>query len=97
MPMMVTPHKPLGPPQMNSSLISPFNTNLLLAFGQRPSPSSEERDELFGGEGSLSMLSEVAQYHSELCLSNTEGNSSLEAPMREKMANIRLGSTTGEY
>ena len=89
-PLMVTPHKPLGPSQINSSLVSPFNTNLLLALGQRPSPGSEEKEELFS-ENSLGMLSEVAQYHSEL--SGAEANSSLEAPVREKMANIRLVST----
>lgn len=90
MPLMVTPHKPLGPSQINSSLVSPFNTNVLVALGHRPSPGSEEKEELFG-DSSLGMLSEVAQYHGEL--SGTEANSSLEAPMREKMANIRLGST----
>ncbi len=77
---------------MNTSFVSPFNTNVLLALGQRPSPSREEKEELFGGENSLGMLSEVAQYHSEL--SGAEGNSSLETPVRERLANIRLISTT---
>lgn len=89
-PQTVTPHKPPKSSQINASLISPFNANLLLALGQRPSPGSEEKEELFG-ESSLGMLSEVAQYHSEL--SGAEANSSLEAPVREKMANIRLVST----
>ena len=90
---MLTPHKPLQSTQMNTSLVSPFNTNLLLALGHRPSPNSEEKEELFG-ENSLGMLSEVAQYHSEL--SGAEGNSSLEAPVREKFANIRLMTSAGE-
>lgn len=90
---MLTPHKPSST-QMNISLVSPFNANLLLALGHpRPSPSKEEKEELFG-VNSLGMLSEVAQYHSEL--SGAEANSSLEAPMREKFANIRLVSSTGK-
>ena len=40
------------------------------------------------------MLSEVAQYHSEL--SGTNANSSIEVPMQEKLANIRLVSTCGK-
>ena len=91
-PPKVTPHKPLRSSQMNSSFVSPFNTNVLLAIGQRPSPSREEKEELFG-ESSLGMLSEVAQYHSEL--SGAEGNSSLDTPMQERLANIRLISTAG--
>lgn len=78
---------------MNTSLVSPFNTNVLLALGHRPSPSREEKEELFG-ENSLGMLSEVANYHSEL--SGAEANSSLEAPVREKFANIKLVTSTGK-
>ena len=84
---MVTPHKPL-----NTSFVSPFNPNILQALHHRPSPSSEEKEELF--ETSLGMLSEVAQYHGEL--SGAEANSSLEAPVREKFANIRLVTSAGE-
>lgn len=90
---VVTPHKPLRSSQMNSSLVSPFNANILQALGQRPSPSSEEKEELFG-ESSLGMLSEVAQLHSEL--SEAEANSSLEAPVRERLANIRLVNSMGK-
>lgn len=89
---MLTPHKPSST-QMSTSLVSPFNANLLLALGHRPSPSKEEKEELFG-ENSLGMLSEVAQYHSEL--SGAEANSSLEAPVREKFANIRLINSSGK-
>ena len=92
-PQKVTPHKPLRSSKMNTSFVSPFNANLLLALGQRPSPSQEEKEELFG-ENSLGVLSEVAQYHSEL--SGAEGNSSLETPVQERMANIRLVSTAGK-
>lgn len=90
-PQLLTPHKPTS--SMNTSIVSPFNTNVLLALGQRPSPSREEKEELFG-ETSLGMLSEVAHYHSEL--SEAEANSSLEAPLREKFANIRLVTSTGK-
>ena len=92
-PQKVTPHKPLRSSQMNSSFVSPFNTNVLMALGRRPSPSREEKEELFG-ENSLGVLSEVAQYHSEL--SGAEGNSSLETPVRERLANIKLMSTAGK-
>lgn len=84
---MITPHKPL-----NMSLVSPFNPNVLQALRHRPSPSREEKEELF--ETSLGMLSEVAQYHGEL--SGAEANSSLEAPVREKFANIRLVTSAGK-
>lgn len=92
---MVTPNKPHLTSQMNTSLVSPFNANLLLALGHQPSPSSEEREELFG-ESSLGMLSEVAvaQYHSEL--SAAEANSSLEAPVREKLEKFRLVTSIGK-
>ena len=77
---------------MNSSIVSPFNANLLLAMGHRPSPSREEKEELFG-EGSLGVLSEVAHYHGEL--SGTEANNS-SLDMREKFANIKLVTSTGK-
>lgn len=92
---MVTPHKPPRSSQITPSLVSPFNANVLLALGQRPSPSSEEKEELFG-ENSLGMLSEVAQYHSELSEAEANANSSLEAPVREKLANIRLVTSSGK-
>lgn len=94
-PQMVTPHKPPRSSQITPSLVSPFNANVLLALGQRPSPSSEEKEELFG-ENSLGMLSEVAQYHSELSEAEANANSSLEAPVREKLANIRLVTSSGK-
>lgn len=88
-----TPNKPHSSYQMNTSHISPFNPNLLLAMGHRPSPSRDEREELFG-ETSLGMLSEVAQYHGEL--SGADPNSTTETTMHERFANIRLLSVGGE-
>ena len=64
-----------------------------MAIRHRPSPSSEEREELFG-ESSLGMLSEVAQLHGEL--SEAETDSAFETPVREKLANIRLVSSSGK-
>ena len=90
---MVTPRKKTS--QLNTSLVSPFNPNLLAALGHRPSPNREEKEELFG-DNSLGVLSEVAQYHSEL--SGAEANStSLDAPsMQEQFANIRLVTSSGK-
>lgn len=91
--MYYTPNKPPSTYQMNSNHISPFNPNLLVALGHRPSPNRDERDELFG-ETSLGMLSEVAHYHSEL--SGADSNSMTESTMRERFSNIKLLSTSGE-
>ena len=80
---------------MNTSLVSPFNTNFLLALGQQPSPSpSEEREELFG-DSSLGMLSEVAKYHGELY--GMDLNSTAEASMHKRLANIQFLSVNGEW
>ena len=74
-------------PSRNSSLsMSPFNANLLQVFGQQSSPASQ--DNVF--EDSLGMLSTVALYHSEL--SNTSGAST---PMQDKLAAMRIASTSG--